>query len=216
MREFHHTLDPSETLTIRRILSFDRVPNKGKTVYSVNGWLRRFLTANGWEFVGQHRRNTIKIYMRAPMRAEAFPFDVSIPNDQAVLRAAEKMIAHSAGDGHRRIGSYSFSLGEFDITFLPNGVRGFDHPSNVISAQERHLDHSPTLHVSMFPIWGTYLWWLDGLDQPPTWDRTQYFSDLVPGLSFRGELMIELEAIHAAELKKYEEIAARHPDKNID
>ena len=106
----------------------------------------------------------------------------------------------AASDGHRLIGRYSGSLGGFDVTFSPNGDRAFDHPSNVISEQERHRDCSPTLHVGMLGVWRTSLWWLDGLEQPPTWDRGEYFSALVPGLSFRGELMSDLEAIHAAEL----------------
>jgi hypothetical protein len=203
--EIRYPLDPSETGTMRRIFTFDRVPNKGNAVYRVNLWMRKFLTDNGWEFVGDHRRNNMIIYMRAPMRSGSFSFDVAIPNEQVILRVAEKMIARSADDGHLRKGSYRGSLGKFDVTFAPNGDCTFDHPSNVISAEERHRDHSPTLHVRMSGIWGTCLWWLEGLDQPPTWDRSQYFSALVPGLTSNGRLMSDCEAIHAAELKRYEE-----------
>ena len=33
MQEFEFALDPSETLVIRRFLTPDRVPNKGKKLY---------------------------------------------------------------------------------------------------------------------------------------------------------------------------------------
>jgi len=33
LKDFHHPLDPSETMTIRRIVTPPRVPNKGNAVY---------------------------------------------------------------------------------------------------------------------------------------------------------------------------------------
>jgi hypothetical protein len=213
MREFNYPLDPAETLSIRRIFSFDRVPNKGKGAYSVSHELRRFLLDNGWELIGSHRRNPLRVYLRAPVESESFLFLVAIPSDQAILRIAGEMIAQSASDGHLRNGCYSGSIGEFSVTFNPHGVRTYDDPSNVISEQERHRDQSPTLHVARSGIWSTQLCWLNGLEQPPIWNREESFSALVPGLSFRGVPFSELEAIHAAELKRYEEsVASRKVD----
>ena len=54
MREFHHSLDPAETLTVRRIFTFDRVPNKGNAVYCVKAWLR----LSFWKTAGNSSAST--------------------------------------------------------------------------------------------------------------------------------------------------------------
>lgn len=188
------------------------MPNKGKAVYSAPCTMRRFLLDNGWEFVGSHRRNTGKVYLRAPLQAESFAFDVGIPNDAAVLRFAREAIAYCEQTGERRYGG---KLGLCDAEYYRDGTRSLDGPNWPEEMLRREC--APTLHVSMWGIrWGTDLWWLDGLDQPPTWDRREYFSALVPGLFSRGELLSDLEAIHAAELKRYEEIVASQSDKTAD
>jgi hypothetical protein len=76
-------------------------------------------------------------------------------------------------------------------------------------------DESPSLRVDTSDLRGVTLYWHDGFDSSPTWDRREYFSALVPGLSPHGELWSDLEAIDAAELKRYEESVARRSDQDI-
>ena len=221
MRECHHPLDHAETMTIRRIFTPDRVPNKGKAIYRFDIWLKPFLEDHGWEFVGQNQRDRVKAYFRSPggVMAKSFTIDFAIPNDDSILRLAAAMIRFATrpaapNDPWR----FEGQLGHFRATFFPGGRRTMPDRSNQHypgAEEDYRRDRSPSLSVGMSSLWSTDLWWLDGLDHPPTWDRTEYFSALVPGLSPRGELYSDLEIIHAAELKRYEDSLARQSDKTV-
>jgi hypothetical protein len=207
MQEFEFALDPSETLVIRRFLTPDRVPNKGKAVYRFKRWMTPWLEANGWKYVGHNQKDRTLYYFRSPgvVVAESFAIRVAIPNDDAILRATAAMLRFAQrapgptdqrGFGGR-IGHYltQFLMGRyFDILhapYLPSGWKSWQG------------DEPPSLYVGMSGLWGTSLYWPDGLDRPPTWDRTEYFSAVVPGLTERGDLLSDLAAIHhAAELKR--------------
>ncbi len=208
-------------MTIRRIFTPDRVPNKGKAIYRFDIWLKPFLEDHGWEFVGQNQRDRVKAYFRSPggVMAKSFTIDFAIPNDDSILRLAAAMIRFATrpaapNDPWR----FEGQLGHFRATFFPGGRRTMPDRSNQHypgAEEDYRRDRSPSLSVGMSSLWSTDLWWLDGLDHPPTWDRTEYFSALVPGLSPRGELYSDLEIIHAAELKRYEDSLARQSDKTV-
>ncbi len=215
MREVHHPLDPVEALTIRRIFTPDRVPNKGKATYRFDTWHKPFLEENGWEFVGQNQRDRAKAYFRSPggLMAKSFTINVAIPNDDAILRLAETMIRFATlPPGPNDPWCFDGQIGHFPATFFTCGRRTGPDRSNQDypgAEEDYRRDRSPTLSVGVSDIWRTCLWWLDGVNHPPSWDRTEYFSALVPGLSPRGELYSDLEIIHAAELKRYEDGLAR-------
>jgi hypothetical protein len=208
--EFDFALDPSETLTIRRILTPDRVPNKGKAVYRFYALLLPFLEENGWEFIGQNQRDRAKIYLRSPggQIAESFIIHISIPNDDAILRAVAALMKFAQGNKHildGRLGHYSAS---FDFGRHYYAIQSPYRPDM------RPIENPPTLYVGNPGLWSVRLDWHDGFDNPPTWDRTEYFSALVPGLTSHGELVSEMEAIYAAELKRYEESVARQSQQD--
>lgn len=215
---FDFALDPSETLTIRRILTPERVPNKGKAVYRFDAWLLRFLEENGWEFVGQKQRDRLKIYLRSPggQVAESFIIHISIPNDDAILRLAAAMIQHARrAPGPTDEASFGGRIGRYDARFDMGWFYDLLHAPYAPSGWESfRASEPPTLYVGNVGLWSVRLYWHDGFDNPPTWDRTEYFSALVPGLSSHGELLSELAAIHAAELKRYEESVARQSQQD--
>jgi hypothetical protein len=219
MRQFHHPLDPAETLRIRRVLTPPRVPNKGKAVYGFHPSLRPFLEENGWELVGYHTRDRLKAYFRSPggVVANSFVIHASIPNDEAIYRLTDAMIRFARPAGPEDTVCFDGKLGHFYATFYGRGRRvladgTWDYPG---AEEARRRDRVPSLHVGLSEIWGTDLYWLDGYDDPPTWDRAEYFSAIVPGVSPRGELYSDLEITHATELKRYEESLARQSDKSV-
>jgi len=93
LKDFHHPLDPSETMTIRRIVTPPRVPNKGNAVYCFHPMHGPFLEANGWAFVARNKRDRLKAYFRSPVgAAESFILHIAIPTDEPLLRLAAEMI----------------------------------------------------------------------------------------------------------------------------
>jgi hypothetical protein len=91
-----------------------------------------WLEANGWEYVDHNRKDRTLHYFRSPggIIAESFAIRVAIPNDDAILRAADAMIRFaqrapgptdpSGFDG--RIGHYltRFLMGRyFDLVHAP-------------------------------------------------------------------------------------------------
>jgi hypothetical protein len=156
--------------------------------------------------------------LTARLQAKNFTIHLAIPNDKAILRVAIAMISHAQrtpapGDSacfEGRIGRYGarFNMGRFF-----DSLHGPYRPSGWKTFRE---DEPPSLYVGHHGLWSVRLHWHDGFDAEPTWDRTEYFSALVPGLTPYGELFSDLAIIHAAELKRYEELSARQSAKAAD
>ena len=184
MRELEFPLDRSDTLTIGRVITPPRIPNKGKGVYRFDSWLGPVLKENGWQLVGYHKRKRCSAYFRSPagINAETFVIHAAIPDDAAILRLAAAMIRFATRPpGPRDPIEFDGWLGNFHATFYTRGRRfwgeGFtwDFPG----AEEALLrDRVPTLEIGLFSIWDTRLFWLDGYENPPRWDRSKYFSAL--------------------------------------
>jgi hypothetical protein len=188
-KRFDVPLDPSETLTIRRVLTPDRIPNKGKAAYRFDAWLWPFLQENGWGIIGQNRRNQAIAYFRSPGEevAESFVIHAGIPDDHPILRLAKAAMEWCARERPFLQHLYEGSIGPYRANYFPDGersIRGDGHGEESV-----RRDRSPSLYIGKVGIWSTRVYWPDGLDQPPTWDRSEYFSAIAPGVPYCVELI---------------------------
>jgi len=84
------------------------------------------------------------------------------------------------------------ALGPYLASFYGCGRRflsdnwSLDYPG---AEEQYRRDQALSLYVGLSPLWGVDIYWLDGYDNPPIWDRGQYFSALVPGVPYSVERM---------------------------
>ena len=192
MYEFDFPLDPAETMTVRRVVTPKRVPNKGRGVYRFDLFPLAILRRNGWEYLGDKKGTSgTERYYRSPdgVEADRFNLDIQVPTDAPILRLAAKFTAWCAGEGHFLRNCYDGHLGHWLVSFHPIGRRGWIVPLEEWEQGVTTYERCPTFSVHAGSTWSTHIYWPEGVEKPLVWDRSDYYSGIVPGVGRRPDMV---------------------------